>query len=238
MDIIEDFRGKLIVSCQALENEPLYVPGYMAKMALAAKLGGAVGIRANSPEDIKSIKNEIDIPVIGIWKQMTKGNEVYITPTIEAARAVYNAGADIIAIDCTFRKNLNGEYAWELIKKIKKELNILVMADVSTLEEAINAEREGADLVSTTLSGYTEYTRNIEGPDFNLIEDISKVIKIPVMAEGRIGSHEDAVKALEAGAHAVIIGAAITRPKEITKGFVDAIKASGSHGDVSHGRFL
>lgn len=223
MDIIENFRGKLIVSCQALEDEPLFVPGYMAKMALAAKLGGAVGIRANSPKDIKSIKSEIDIPVIGIWKQMTKGNDVYITPTIESAREVYNAGADIIAIDCTFRKNLHGEYAWELIKKIKKELNVLVMADISTLKEAINAQREGADLISTTLSGYTEYTQNLEGPDFKLIQDISKVVKIPVMAEGRIWSQEDAVKALRAGAHAVIIGAAITRPKEITKRFVDAI---------------
>lgn len=223
--IIKSFKGNLIVSCQALEGEPLHIPGYMAKMALAAKMGGAVGIRANTPYDIVSIKKEVDLPVIGIWKLVSEGSDVYITPTIEAAREVCNAGADIVAIDCTFRKNINGEYGWELIKKIKAEMSIPVMADVSTVEEGIKAEQEGADLVSTTLSGYTDYTLKIEGPDFKLIEQLSEVLEVPLMAEGRINTVEDAVKAIKLGAYGVIVGAAITRPQCITERFVKYINA-------------
>lgn len=113
MSIIDTFKGKLIVSCQALDGEPLYVPGYMAKMAQAAKMGGAVGIRANSPQDIREIKKEVDLPVIGIWKLVSEGSEVYITPTLQAAKEIYEAGADIIAVDATFRKNIERKYAWE-----------------------------------------------------------------------------------------------------------------------------
>lgn len=222
-NIIKELKGKLIVSCQALEGEPLFVPGYMGKMALAAKMGGAAGIRANSPQDIRDIKNEIDLPVIGIWKVVSEGCDVYITPTMKEARAVYEAGADIIAVDSTFRKNVEGTYAWELISEIKKELPVLVMADVSTFEEGINAEKVGADIISTTLSGYTSYSPKLEGPDFDLIKRLSKEVKIPVMAEGRIWTVEDAQKALELGAHAIIVGGAITRPAQITERFVKAI---------------
>lgn len=224
MNIIDNFKGKLVVSCQALEDEPLFVPGYMAKMALAAKMGGAVGIRANGPKDIISIKKEIDLPVIGIWKQKSEGSNVYITPTFESAQAIKEAGADIIALDCTFQKNSNGKYAWELIKEIKEKLNVQVMADISTVEEGLNAEKEGADLVSTTLSGYTSYTKYTDGPDFQLIEALSRSLKIPLMAEGRIWTVEHAKKALELGAYAIIVGGAITRPMEITARFVKAIE--------------
>lgn len=224
MDILKSFKGNLIVSCQALEGEPLFVPGYMTKMAYAAKRGGAVGIRANSPQDIKSIKEEIGLPVIGIWKVMSDNSEVYITPTYEAAKAVYDAGADIIALDCTFRKNCKGKWAWELIKEIKEKLDVLVMADISTFEEGINAEKMGADLVSTTLSGYTSNSPKLEGPDFKLIASLASHLNIPVMAEGRIWTREEAQLALNLGAHAVIVGGAITRPMEITKRIVNYIK--------------
>lgn len=224
MNIIDSFKGKLVVSCQAYGNEPLFVPGYMAKMALAAKMGGAVGIRANGPDDIESIKKEIDLPIIGIWKQRSEGSDVYITPSIESAQAIKEAGADIIALDCTFQKNINGKYAWELIKEIKEKLNMLVMADISTVEEGLNAEKEGADLISTTLSGYTRYTKYTEGPDFNLIKELSSSLSVPLMAEGRIWTVEHAKKALELGAHAIIVGGAITRPQEITRRFVKGIE--------------
>ncbi len=224
MNLIDSFKGKLIVSCQALEGEPLCVPGYMAKMALAAKIGGAVGIRANGPEDIKSIKKETNLPIIGIWKQMTEGCDVYITPTFESAKAVCEAGADIIAIDCTFRKNAEGRFTWELIKEIKEKLNVLVMADISTVEEGLNAEKAGADLVSTTLSGYTSYSKKTDGPDFELISALSSKLSVPLMVEGRIWTTDHAKKAFELGAYAIIVGGAITRPHEITGRFVKAIE--------------
>jgi N-acylglucosamine-6-phosphate 2-epimerase len=221
--MLEKLKGKLIVSCQALEGEPLFVPGYMGKMALAARMGGAAGIRANSPQDIRDIKNEVDLPVIGIWKVVSEGSDVYITPTMKEARAVYEAGAEIIAVDSTFRKNVEGKYAWELIREIKKELPVLVMADVSTFEEGVSAEKVGADIISTTLSGYTSYSPKLEGPDFDLIRKLSEKVKIPVMAEGRIWTVEDAQKALELGAYAIIVGGAITRPAQITERYVKAI---------------
>jgi len=213
-----------VASCQALEGEPLCVPGYMAKMALAAKLGGAVGIRANTPEDIRSIKDTVDLPVIGIWKVVSPGCDVYITPTIETVAAIIKAGADIVALDCTFRKNVEGKWAWELIKEIRKNFNILIMADISTLEQGLNAEKEGVDLISTTLSGYTSYSRHENGPDFELIRELNKNINIPIMAEGRIWTIEHAIETLRCGAHGVIIGGAITRPLEITCRFVQGIK--------------
>lgn len=221
--ILKEFKGKLIVSCQAGEGEPLRIPRYMAKMALAAKLGGAAGIRAESLQDIRDIKAEVNLPVIGLWKVKTPGIDVYITPTLEAARAVRAAGADIVAIDCTFRKNLQGKWAWELIREIKKEMDSLVLADISTLEEGVNAEENGADLLSTTLSGYTSYSPQSKEPDFGLIEELSPRVYIPLFAEGKISTPEQAKHALECGAYAVIVGAAITRPQEITKRFVDAL---------------
>lgn len=223
MDVIKSLKNKLVVSCQALEGEPLYVPGYMAKMALAACEGGATGIRANDPDDIRSIKAAVDLPIIGIWKQDTSGCGVYITPTLNAARAVYEAGADIIAVDATFRKNCEGKWAWEIIKEIKREIDTLVMADVSTVEEGIKAASEGADIVGTTLSGYTTYTSHIITPDFNMIRELSQKIDVPVMAEGRISTVKDIFRAFDMGAYCVTVGGQITRPLQITQNFVKGI---------------
>lgn len=225
MSIIEKFKGKLIVSCQAQEGEPFHGSVYMAKMALSAEFGGAAGIRAESPEDIRAIRAAVGLPVIGLWKIKTSGSDVYITPTVEAARAIYEAGADIVAVDCTFRKNAIGKWAWEIISEIKKAMDIPVLADISTVEEGINAEKNGADLVSTTLSGYTPYSPQSRGVDFELIEQLSGAIDIPVMAEGRIWTIEQAQHALDCGAYALTIGTSITRPREITKRFVEAINS-------------
>lgn len=224
MNIIEKLKGNIVVSCQALEGEPLHVPGYMAKMALAASMGGAVAVRANGPEDIASIKKEVGIPIIGIWKITSPGSDVFITPTIEAARKIYEAGADIIGVDATFRKNSEDKWAWEIIKQIKAEMDVLVMADISTLEEGIKAAEEGADIVGSTLSGYTEYTNKMNRPDFNLIKELSSKINVPVMAEGRISTIEDAKRAFDLGAYSVTIGGSITRPMQITQFYVDGIK--------------
>ena len=224
MDIIKKLKGNLVVSCQALEGEPLHVPGYMTRMAIAAKEGGAVAIRANGSEDIASIKKEIDLPVIGIWKVTIAGCDVFITPTIEAARKIYEAGADIIGVDATFRKNPENKWAWEIIKEIKQEMDVLVMADISTLEEGIKAAEEGADIIGTTLSGYTRYSKKTNGPDFELIRELALKTEVPIMAEGRITTVEEVKRAFDLGAHCVTVGGGITRPQEITKSFVKGIK--------------
>ncbi|MDI6783437.1 MAG: N-acetylmannosamine-6-phosphate 2-epimerase [bacterium] len=227
MSLVEQLRGGLIVSCQARPDEPLYGSQIMAAMAKSAALGGAVGIRANTPEDIRAIRAAVSLPLIGLYKITTPGSEVYITPSSSAAQQVAAAGADIIAIDATPRKRARGETVAEIIENIHQHLNKLVMADISTLEEGIAAEQFGADLVSTTLSGYTPYSPQIAGPDLELVGQLANRIKIPVIAEGRIHTPEELVTALSRGAYAVVIGGAITRPQLITARFVTAIKESG-----------
>lgn len=223
-NIIEKLRGKLIVSCQALEYEPLYGDGVMAKMAKAALIGGASGIRANSVRDIVQIKEVIDLPLIGIIKKVYEESDVYITPTMVEVDAVVEAGAEIVALDCTLRKRPDVKSLDELIPEIKNKYpNILVMADISTLEEAINAERLGVDIVSTTLSGYTSYSPTLEGPDFELIRSMKKSVNCAIIAEGRITEPAQVKKCLELGATAVVVGGAITRPVQITERFVKAI---------------
>ena len=206
------------------KTNPYMCPDIWQRWRWRQNGGGAAGIRANSPADIRSIKQTVSLPVIGIWKVSTPGSDVFITPTMEAAQAVYEAGADIIALDCTFRKNIEGRWAWELIKEIKQRFNIPILADISTVEEGLHAQSEGADMVSTTLSGYTSNSPALQGPDFTLIKQLAQKLDIPVTAEGRIWTVEEAQKAIDLGAYALIIGGAITRPMEITKRFVKAIQ--------------
>ena len=194
----------------------------MAAMARCAEIGGAAGIRANGPSNIKAIKEAVSLLVIGIYKIICAGSEPYITPTFEAAKEVAKAGADIIAVDATLRPHANGLSAHELIAQIKT-LGLPVMADISTCEEGVAAEEAGADIVATTLSGYTPYSRQLEGPDFELISELVKAVRILVIAEGRIWTPEQARKALGLGAHAVVVGTAITRPEIITKRFSEAL---------------
>ncbi|RIU90548.1 N-acetylmannosamine-6-phosphate 2-epimerase [Oceanobacillus picturae] len=220
---MEELKGGLVVSCQALEHEPLHGNGHMAAMALAAKQGGAVGIRANGPSDIRQIKKKVDLPIIGIWKKDYEGFDAFITPTIEDAKSVAEAGADIIAVDAT--EQTRPQKLEELVDYIQQVLGKKVMADISTLSEGKDAHELGCDYIGTTLSGYTSYTKDRAQPDFSLLEELIKEVSTPVVAEGNFGSPEQAKKALEIGANFVVVGGAITRPQLITKSFVDGMKS-------------
>lgn len=222
--MIQALEGGLIVSCQALKDEPFYGSDYMSRFALAAEMGGAVGIRANTPQDITAIKKVTNLPVIGLWKQEYDGSDVYITPTLAEVEGVIAAGADIVAMDATLRPRPDDVGLADLVKKIREKHQVLLMADVSTVAEGIEAEKLGFDLISTTLSGYTAYSPQSEEPDIQLVADLSQRVNLPVLAEGRIHSRDLAVQCLQAGAYAVVIGGAITRPQWITKKFTDAMK--------------
>lgn len=222
--MIQTLKGGLIVSCQALEDEPFYGGDYMARFALAAEMGKAVGIRANTPQDIQAIKKVTKLPVIGLWKKEYNDSDVYITPTLTEVKGVIAAGADIVAMDATLRTRPGDLCLADLVKKIREEHQVLLMADVSTVAEGVEAEKLGFDLISTTLSGYTAYSPQSEEPDIQLVADLSQRVSIPVLAEGRIHSPEQTLQCLQAGAYAVVIGGAITRPQLITKKYTDAIR--------------
>lgn len=222
--LIRSLKGGLIVSCQAEAHEPLHGADHMAAMARAAVEGGAVGIRANGPEDIAAIRQVVDLPIIGIYKVDLPGFAVRITPTLESARQIAEAGADIIAIDATARPHPEGRKAADLIQTIRRETGKLVMADISNLAEGLTAWQAGADLVGTTLSGYTADSPAQEDPDYTLIRQLAVQIDVPVIAEGRIITPEQAARVLDLGATAVVVGGAITRPQLITRRFVERLK--------------
>lgn len=215
-------KGGLVVSCQALKDEPLHSSFIMGRMARAAKEGGAVAIRAQGVEDIIEIKEVTNLPVIGIIKKCYDDSPIYITPTKEEVDKLLKTKCEMIALDATDRIRPNGESLKELIDYIKSN-GILVMADISTYAEAINAEKLGADCVSTTLSGYTDYSTQGDGPDLELIKRLSNDLKIPVIGEGKINTPEELRQAFLSGAFSCVVGGAITRPQLITKKFVDVI---------------
>lgn len=225
MGIIRNLPRGLVVSCQAKPGSPLRIPQVMAAMAQAAEVGGAVGIRANGVEDISAIRAVVRLPIIGILKQVHAGFDVFITPTLESAQQVLAAGADIIAMDATLRPRPDQLSTVEAIKLYKSELGVPVMADISTLEEGLAAADAGADILATTLSGYTPYSRQQAAPDFLLIAELAARIQTPIIAEGRLVSPEDARRALELGAHAVVIGTAITAVDWVTQRYVTALHA-------------
>ncbi len=223
--LLESLKGQLIVSCQALKGEPLYIDEkitMMPLMARAAIQAGAKGIRTNGVLDVVEIKKEVSVPVIGLIKKQYEGFPQYITVGMDEIDALVKAGADIIALDCTMRERYDGLTINEFIASIKNKYpDILLMADISSFEEGVNAQNAGVDLVGTTLNGYTPYTEgNHNGPNFELIEKLVKELKIPVIAEGRVHTPEQAKKMLEIGAYAVVVGGAITRPLEITTRFI------------------
>ena len=223
--IIEKLKGGLVVSCQAEEGSPFFRPESMARFAKAAEMGGSVGIRAKEP-DIRAIKEMCTLPIIGIDKVYLDGFEVYITPRFEDAQRIAQAGADIIALDCTPRPRPGGMNMEELVQRIKSDLRLPVMADIATLEEAIAAEKAGADILATTLSGYTAYSPRREAPDFALLETVIRSVKVPVIAEGHVQTPQDARACFALGAWAIVIGTAITRPVELTQRFARAIGSS------------
>ena len=225
-DLFDRLRGKLIVSCQALDYEPLHSSFIMGRMALAAKEGGACGIRANTPEDVTEIKRVVDLPVIGLYKKEYPDSEVYITPTMEEIEQMVFCGSDIIAIDATDRVHPNGQSIDDLFSKARKAFPSQVfMADCSTFEECVHAQDIGFDIVGTTMRSYTSYTKGIKIPDFDLFRKLKENLKVPFIAEGGIWEPGDVKKAIDCGAFAVVVGSAITRPQLITKRFAASLRS-------------
>lgn len=227
-ELFEKIKGKVIVSCQAVPGEPLYVEekSIMYLMARAAKRAGTPAIRTSSIRDVVAIKEETGLPVIGLVKVQYEGFESYITPTMKEVDDLVAAGSDIIAFDCTNQKRGDGKTISEYITEVRtKYPDAILMADISTYEEGINAWKLGMDIVGTTMSGYTSYSPKIEGPDYELVRRLSSTVDIPVIGEGRIHSPEQAVEMLNAGAFAVVVGGAITRPLEIAARFIKAVEA-------------
>lgn len=231
MTILDRIRGGLIVSCQASADSPFYEGDGMAKMAVAAVMGGAKGIRVDGPRNVELTRERVDVPIIGINKKHFDGYDVYITPDFTSAKEVADAGADIIAIDGTPRKRPGQDDLKDLIARIRDELGLLVMADCSTVEEGVNAARAGADIVATTLSGYTEYSVDRNGPDIEMVDKLVQRVNTPVIGEGRYSQPQQIIKAFEVGAHAIVIGGAITVPEAITARFVNAIPNRSLHDD-------
>lgn len=206
----------MIVSCQALEEEPLHGTIHMEAMARAALMGGAAGLRANGREDISAMRKLTDKPIIGILKRREPDGGIFITPDFESAALIADAGADIVALDCTTTRHPDCGKLGNLINSIHAELGVAVMADCSSLEETLRAEDLGADIVATTLVPGRD-------PDFALLEKVLGSVTVPVIAEGNYWRPEEVVRAIQIGAHAVVVGSAITRPQLITARFAAAL---------------
>ena len=223
---VESLKGKLIVSCQALPHEPLHSSFIMGRMALAAKEGGAYGIRANTKEDIAEIQTQVDLPVIGIVKRDYEDSKVYITPTMKEINELMEVKPDIIALDATHSLRPGGRTLDEFYREIRKSYpGQLLMADCSTVEEALFADQLGFDFIGTTLVGYTDQSRDlkIESNDFEIIRQIVAKVKHRVIAEWNINTPEKARRVIELGAFSVVVGSIITRPQLITKSFAEAL---------------
>lgn len=224
-ETLNKIKGGLIVSCQALKTEPLYDSYIMSKMAYAAMLGGAVGIRANTIVDILAIRERVDLPIIGIIKEEYPDSDVYITPTMKEVDALVEIGCDIIATDATNRTRPDGKLFEEFFKEVRaKYPDQLFMADTSCFEEGKLAAELGFDLIGTTMAGYTPYTKGRKLPDCELIEKYSKELDKPIIAEGGIWCPDDLKAVYKAGAFGAVCGTAITRPMDITKRFVKALE--------------
>lgn len=216
----------LIVSCQALEDEPLHSSFIMSKMALAAAQGGAKGIRANSKEDIIEIRKEVDLPIIGIVKRNYQGSNVFITATTKEIDELIESGCEVIAMDATMSERPEKSLE-ELVAYTREQApEVELMADISTIEEAVIAEKLGFDYIGTTLHGYTKHTKGkkLYDNDFSFLKEMLHAVEKPVIAEGNIITPEMLKRAFELGVYATVVGGAVTRPKDITSRFVHEIK--------------
>ncbi len=216
----EALEGGLVVSCQAPPDDPLSGPDIMGRMAASVVAGGARAVRVNGPDDCAAVRAAVAAPLIGLWKDGADG--VYITPTPQHAVAIREAGADVVAVDGTGRDRPQGARLAQIVEAVH-ERGGLVMADIATAEQALFAVEAGADLVATTLSGYTDPAATTDEPDLALVERLAARLPVPVLAEGRITTPDDARRALALGAFAVCVGTAITRPQAITSRFAAAL---------------
>ena len=222
--ILDAVRGGLIVSCQALEDEPLHSSFIMQRMAVAAMQGGAAGIRANTVEDIVQIKEVVDLPVIGIIKKVYGDSDVFITPTMKEIDQLMVIRPEIVALDGTDRRRPGNISLEDFFKEVREKYkDQLFMADCSTLEEGVRAAELGFDLIGTTLRGYTEYTKDVSLPDLEIMRTLVEKVEKPVIAEGGIWTPRQLKAALDTGVLAAVVGTAITRPMEITKKFVEVL---------------
>lgn len=227
MKDIECLRGKLIVSCQALPHEPLYSSFIMGRMAQAAQEGGAAGIRANTPEDIREIRSRVGLPIIGIIKQCYEGSDVYITPTMAEVDRLMEVRPEIIAVDATNNPRPSGITLENFVTQIREKYpGQLLMADCSTVEESIHADEIGFDFIGTTLVGYTRQSKgdDLSKDDFAILRKILKSVRHRVIAEGKIDTPQKARRVIEMGAFSVVVGSVITRPQFITRTFVEEIE--------------
>ncbi|EGC74436.1 N-acetylmannosamine-6-phosphate 2-epimerase [Faecalimonas umbilicata] len=224
---VECIKGKLIVSCQALPHEPLHSSFIMGRMAVAAKEGGACGIRANTKEDIAEIQSQVDLPIIGIVKRDYEDSKVYITPTMKEIEELMEVQPEIIALDATDALRPGRKTLQEFFTEVRERYpDQLFMADCSTVEEAVFADELGFDFIGTTMVGYTDQSRGekIEKDDFAIIREILSRVKHPVIAEGNINTPEKVKRVIELGCYSVVVGSSITRPQLITKSFADALE--------------
>ena len=229
--VLDTLKGKLVVSCQALENEPLHSPFIMSRMALAARQGGAAAIRANSVVDIEAIKEQVTLPVIGIIKREYPDSEVFITATMKEVDELMTVSPEIIALDATNRARPGGESLATLVSRIRTRYpSVLLMADIATVDEAVTAQALGFDCVGTTLYGYTAQTAGHALPDDDcqFLKAVLAAVTVPVVAEGNVDTPERAARCLALGAHMVVVGGAITRPQQITGRFMAAIDAQST----------
>lgn len=224
--MLQHIKGKLIVSCQALEHEPLHSPCIMSRMAVAAKEGGAMAIRANSPRDVEAIMNAVDLPVIAIFKRDYPGSEVFITATLREVEALMATSPPMIAMDATLHTRPGEQQLAELVAAIRARYpHLLLMADIATVGEARNAASLGFDCVGTTLHGYTRETagKKLADNDYQFLREVIAAVDVPIIAEGNVETPEMAAQCLQVGAYAVVVGGAITRPQQITRRFVNAM---------------
>jgi N-acylglucosamine-6-phosphate 2-epimerase len=220
--VLTSIKGRLVVSCQATKGDPLDDIDTLCRLATSVIQGGAAGLRAEGQQSVAAFRQLTSLPIIGLIKTWDRNGEVYITPMFADAQSVSDAGADVVALDCT-RRRLSEPEPWpEIIARIHRELGRVVCADIATLEDALLAQDAGADFVATTLRGYTAETKDIRAVDWRFIEELVSSVAVPVVLEGHVTSPDEVRRALQMGVHAVVVGSAITRPQTITERFVAA----------------